>query len=175
MRLDNRERSSTGMGKLKHLISLLLFAALASAAQTAPLPQIRQNGAVKQMFVDGKSFIMLAGELHNSSASGVDYMRPIWDKLAALHLNTVVGSASWELVEPEEGRYDFTPVDAQIREARKRNMRLVLIWFATWKNACSRYVRYWVRADARRFPPMVLHAPVGPPMTAYLTKQMEEL
>ena len=59
------------MSKLKHLISLLLFAAITSAAQTAPLPQIRQNGAVKQMFVDGKPFIMLAGELHNSSASGV--------------------------------------------------------------------------------------------------------
>src|SRR3954452_12486066 len=175
MQLDNRERSSTQMSKLKNLISLLLFTAVATAAQTAPLPQIRQNGAVKQIFVDGKPFIMLAGELHNSSASGVDYMRPIWDKLAALHLNTVVGSASWELVEPEEGKFDFTPVDAQIREARKRNMRLVLIWFATWKNAGSSYVPYWVKADRRRFPPMVLRAPTGPPMTAYMTKQMEEL
>jgi hypothetical protein len=46
------------------------------------LPQIRQNSAVKQLYVDGKPFIMLAGELHNSSASSVEYMKPIWDKLA---------------------------------------------------------------------------------------------
>jgi hypothetical protein len=43
----------------------------------------------KQLFVDDKPFIMLSGELHNPSASSVEYMRPIWDKLAALHLNTV--------------------------------------------------------------------------------------
>jgi len=43
----------------------------------------------KQLFVDDKPFIMLSGELHNSSPSSVEYMRPIWDKLAALHLNTV--------------------------------------------------------------------------------------
>ena len=71
--------------------------------QTAPLPQIRQNGAVKQFFVDDKPYIMLAGELHNSRRFKlVEYMQPIWDKLAALHLNTVIGTASWEMVEPEK-------------------------------------------------------------------------
>src|SRR5271166_2982500 len=72
-----------------------------------------QNGEVKQFFVDGKPFIMLAGELHNSSASSTEYMQPIWERLAALHLNTVIGTASWELVEPEEGKFDFSLVDAQ--------------------------------------------------------------
>ena len=75
------------------------------------MPQIRQNGAVKQFFVDDKPFIMLSGELHNSSASSIEYMQPIWDKLSALHLNTVIGTASWELVEPEEGKFDFSLVD----------------------------------------------------------------
>jgi beta-galactosidase GanA len=70
---------------------------VACEAQVAPLPAIRQNGAGKQFFVDEKPFIMLSGELHNSSASSIEYMRSIWDKLAALHLNTVIGAASWEL------------------------------------------------------------------------------
>jgi len=140
----------------KLLIATILCVAGYCTAQTAPLPEIRQNGAVKQFFVDGEPFIMLAGELHNSSASSVDYMRPIWPKLAALHLNTVIGTVSWELLEPEEGRFDFSLVDAQIREARQRNMRLALIWFATWKNAGSSYVPHWVKADRKRFPPMVL-------------------
>ena len=66
---------------MKFVISLLLCAAMTCEAQTAPLPQIRQNGAVKQFFVDDKPFIMLSGELHNSSPSSIEYMRPIWDKL----------------------------------------------------------------------------------------------
>ena len=77
-----------------------------------PLPQIKQNGAVKQMFVDGKPFIMLSGELHNSSASSIEYMKPIWDKLTEMNLNTVVSTINWELLEPEEGRFNFDLVDA---------------------------------------------------------------
>ena len=156
------------------LIPLLLLASSNSGAQTAPLPQIRQNGAVKQLFVDNQPFLMLAGELHNSSASSIEYMQPVWDKLAALHLNTVIGTASWELVEPSEGHYDFSLVDAQIASARQRNMRLVLIWFATWKNAGSSYVPHWVKADRKRFPPMVLKLRPGAGMSSFLASYMEQ-
>ena len=156
------------------LIPLLLLASSNSGAQTAPLPQIRQNGAVKQLFVDNQPFLMLAGELHNSSASSIEYMEPVWDKLAALHLNTVIGTASWELVEPSEGHYDFSLVDAQIASARQRNMRLVLIWFATWKNAGSSYVPHWVKADRKRFPPMVLKLRPGAGMSSFLASYMEQ-
>jgi purine nucleoside phosphorylase len=138
-RLPTRRRRKGRVSKLmtcmKFVISLFMVIVVTCEAQTAPLPQIRQNGAVKQLFVDDKPFIMLSGELHNSSPSSIEYMRPIWDKLAALHLNTVIGAASWELVEPKEGKFDFSLVDDQINQARQRNMRLVLIWFATWKNA----------------------------------------
>jgi hypothetical protein len=124
---------SEGQGTMTmRLAGLMMGLALVAAAQTAPLPQIRPHGAVKQLYVDNRAFVMLAGELHNSSASSVEYMKPIWDKLALMHLNTVIGTASWELVEPQEGKYDFALVDAQIQSARQRNMRLVLIWFATW-------------------------------------------
>ena len=135
---------------------VLLFWAAVVAAQTtpavAPLPAIRQDGAVKQMMVDGKPFLMLAGELHNSSASSIEYMRPIWKKLEAMHLNTVIGTASWELVEPQEGKFDFALVDDQIHQARAHNMRLVLIWFGTWKNANASYTPLWVKQDTQRFP-----------------------
>src|SRR5436305_7325946 len=127
------------MASMKFMISLFLCAAVMCQAQTAPAPQVRQNGSVKQFFADDKPFIMLAGELHNSSPSSIEYMRPIWDKLAALHLNTVIGAVSWELVEPKEGKFDFSLVDDQINQARQRNMRLVLIWFGTWKTAAPRY------------------------------------
>ena len=76
------------------------------------LPHFEKNGHTLQMLVDGRPYLMLAGELHNSSASSPAYMKPVWDKLAGLNLNTVIGTASWELVEPVEGQVDFTAVDA---------------------------------------------------------------
>jgi Domain of unknown function (DUF5597)/Beta-galactosidase len=143
--------------KVKHIVlSALLTAAALGAQHAAPLPVIKQNGALKQLFVDNRPFIMLSGEMRNSTASSVEYMKPVWDNLAALHLNTVIGTVSWELIEPEEGHFDFRLVDAQIHEARRRNMRLVLIWFGTYKTAHSSYVPHWVKADRKRFPPMVL-------------------
>ncbi|HUP04953.1 MAG TPA: DUF5597 domain-containing protein [Bryobacteraceae bacterium] len=126
----------------------------------APLPRIAQNGAVKQMFVDGKPFIMLAGELHNSSASSVEYMKPIWDHLAKLNLNTVIGTVSWELLEPQEGKFDFTLVDAQIQEARKRNIHLGFVWFGAWKVA-SGLAPIWVKKDPNRFPVMEIRPSAG--------------
>ena len=146
------------MKKNTLLMSFLILITMTLTSQTItqttqkPLPQIKQNGAVKQMFVDGKPFIMLSGELHNSSASSIDYMKPIWDKLAAMHLNSVVSTANWELVEPEEGRFNFDLVDAQIQEAQKRDMRIVMIWFASWKNGGSNYAPMWVKTNPQRFP-----------------------
>ncbi len=125
---------------------------LAQPTAVPPLPALRKAGQTVQMIVDGKPFLMLAGELHNSSASSAAYMRPIWEKLAGLHLNTVIGTASWELVEPVEGKFDFSAVDIEIAEARRHGMRLVLIWFGTWKNASSSYVPMWVKRDPGRFP-----------------------
>jgi len=95
---------------------------------------------------------MLAGELHNSSSSSLDYLKPIWPRLQALHLNTVIASISWELVEPAEGQFDFTLVDGIIKAARAHDLKLVFIWFATWKNGDAAYAPAWVKTDTQRFP-----------------------
>ena len=78
------------------MIWLILFGCVTCKGQNAPLLHIRQNGEVKQFFVDDKPFIMLAGQLHNSGASSSEYMQPIWERLAALHVNTVIGTARFE-------------------------------------------------------------------------------
>lgn len=141
-----------------HLSSLALtVAAMTAPVSTAwaePLPVISN----RQLIVDGKPYLALGGELHNSSASSADYMRSIWDKLQAMHVRTVVSTVSWEDAEPTEGQFDFSRVDAQIAEARKRDMRLVLIWFGAFKNATSTYAPTWVRGDTHRFPRAVASA-----------------
>jgi hypothetical protein len=125
---------------------------LAGGASAAELPTLRRNGEAIQLMVDGAPYLALGGELHNSSPSSPAYMAPVWDKLARNDVRTVIGAASWELVEPQEGRYDFTAVDDQIEQARKRGIRLVMIWFGAYKNAESTYAPSWVRRDERRFP-----------------------
>jgi hypothetical protein len=93
-------------------------------AQQDLLPHLRKQGTATQLVVDGKPFLIRGGELGNSTSSSLEYMRSLWPKLAALKLNTVVIPFYWELIEPVEGKYDFSLVDGLIREARQHQLRL---------------------------------------------------
>jgi Domain of unknown function (DUF5597)/Glycosyl hydrolases family 35 len=118
----------------------------------AGLPHLEKHGSATQLIVDGKPFLVLGGELHNSSSSSVEYMKPVWPRLAAMHLNTVLLPVAWETIEPEEGRFDFTSVDGLLKGARDNNLKLVVLWFGAWKNTYSSYVPAWVKTDTERFP-----------------------
>lgn len=138
---------------------LLLFPAVLVApafAQTtsgsASLPHLEQRGQATQLIVDGKPFLILGGELHNSSSSSVAYMKPVWPRLAAMHLNTVVLPAAWETIEPHEGRFNFSVVDGLLEGARANHLHLVVLWFGAWKNTFSSYAPAWVKTDTERFP-----------------------
>lgn len=130
------------------------------------VPYLRQTTTGQQLVVDGKPVLLLGGQLHNSTPSSPVYARPVWERLAAMGLRTVIGNVSWSQVEPEEGRFDFSTVDGQIGEARDRGMRLILIWFGAYKNAASTYAPRWVREDHHRFPRAVVH-PRGRPAFTY--------
>lgn len=144
------------MRSVNYLVTVSLFAAASMAAPSGlfaqAVPHLQVAGNTKHLIVDGKPWIALAGEVHNSTASSASYMAPIWDNLAAQNLNTVITPAYWELVEPAEGKFDFSLVDEQLRQARSRKMRIVLLWFGTLKNASSTYAPQWVREDRARFP-----------------------
>ena len=122
------------------------------AEQVQSMPHLaRQHGAA-QIVVDGKPFLVRGGELENSSASSLAYLDTIWPKVVAMHFNTVLSPVYWQLIEPQEGRFDFTTVDGLIHGARQHNVRLVLLWFGTWKNSMSCYVPSWINQDQKRFP-----------------------
>jgi hypothetical protein len=137
-----------------------VFAAEAAGAATAmsmarsddAAPRLVGIDGVTRLVVDGRPMTLLAGELLNSSSSSLAFMEPIWPRLTAMNLNSVLASVSWELLEPREGQYDFTLVDGLLAGAREHQLRLVLIWFATYKNAGSSYAPPWALLDSKRFP-----------------------
>jgi hypothetical protein len=57
----------------------------------------------------------------------------------------------WDAVEPKEGKFDFSSVDMLIADARKYDLKLVLLWFGTWKNGGMEYVPEWIKSNPKRF------------------------
>ena len=139
-------------GKVLFAFVFLAFSLNAQTNKPATIPHLEKQGTTKQLIVDGKPFLMLAGETGNSSASDLKYLNEIWPKIVKMNLNTLLVPVYWELIEPIEGKFDFTLVDGAINGARKNNIRLVFLWFGTWKNSMSCYAPPWVKADQARFP-----------------------
>ncbi|RSL46822.1 hypothetical protein CEP54_013682 [Fusarium duplospermum] len=117
------------------------------------LPHLRrsENGQI-QLIVKGKPFLMLPGELHNSSLSSARFMSEVWPDMKKNHINTLLGSVTWETIEPREGQFDFSELDRVLAGAREHDMHLVLLWFGTYKNGISSYAPGWVKKDHKRFP-----------------------
>jgi len=127
--------------------------ALPGFGQTADgLPRLAKQGTATQLMVDGKPFLALTGELGNNTATSLENMQPIWPRLVAGNLNCVLAAVSWAQMEPVEGQYEFALVDGLVQEARRNNLKLVFLWFGSWKNGLSSYAPYWVKKDYRRFP-----------------------
>lgn len=144
---------------MKPLIMKKIVATLAailclgfSQAQRVSTPYLGSVNGVTQLFVNNEPYFMFSGELHNSATGSIHAMRGIWSRMAQKNLNTVIAPISWELVEPEEGKFDFSLLDSMVIGVRNQNMKLVLIWFGSWKNAKSTYVPEWVKNDTKRFP-----------------------
>lgn len=114
-------------------------------------PHMGQINGRPILMVDGKPFIMLAGEVHNSSSSYLTYMEQVWEKAEALGMNCLLLPVTWELTEPEEGRFDFSLVRGLIEQARRYGKKISFLWFGAWKNAQCYYAPEWVKTDLARF------------------------
>ncbi|MDO4757885.1 MAG: DUF5597 domain-containing protein [Rikenellaceae bacterium] len=118
---------------------------LAGCVASEPFPRLEKRGASLELMVDDAPYLILGGEVWNSASSSLDYMAPRWDAMQAVGINTVLLPLAWESIEPQEGVFDFTLLDGAILEARKRDMRIVLLWFGSWKNSMSCYAPCWVK------------------------------
>ena len=117
------------------------------------IPEIHiDTKGIPTLYVHGEPFFCLAGELHNSSASSLEYMeKEIWPKLEGLNMNSVILPLYWECIEPREGEYDFSLLDGIIAQARNHGMKLIFLWFGLWKNSESMYVPGWMKRDTETY------------------------
>ncbi|MGD1040292.1 MAG: DUF5597 domain-containing protein [Dehalococcoidales bacterium] len=108
--------------------------------------------AVNRVFtVDGKPFFPLGGQSCNSSGYNDTESETAFKVIKMLHGNTLEIPVYWDNIEPKEGTFDFTAVDALISRARRHGIKLILLWFATWKNGNMDYAPSWVKTDPQRF------------------------
>ena len=76
--------------------------------QKVPYIALNENG-VPTLYVKEKPFLMLAGELHNSAFSSLEFMeKEVWPYRDPLGLNTVIFPIAWENIEKAQGKFDFS-------------------------------------------------------------------
>ncbi len=135
------------------LASWSLVAATTVVAAPGEVPRIESRDGRHALIVDGAPFLMLGVQANNSSNYPA-VLPQVWPMVERLHANTLEIPVAWEQIEPVEGRFDFSYLDALLPQARERGVKLVLLWFATWKNTSPGYVPAWVKRDDARFPRM---------------------
>jgi len=130
--------------------ALFVFFALPEA-MAVEAPQLVQKDGRYALLVEGRPYLILGGQIHNSSGWPSE-LPQVWQSMAALHANTVEAPVYWEQFEPQQGSFDYTNIDQIVEGARTHNLHVVLLWFGTWKNGNMHYVPAWVKADPKRFP-----------------------
>jgi hypothetical protein len=132
---------------------LIAFTALPLALAVEAPRLVKKDGRYT-LLVEGRPFLILGGQIHNSSAWPSE-LPQVWESMAALHANTVAAPAYWEQIEPQPSHFDFSNVDQLVEGARSHDLHMILLWFGTWKNGNMQYAPEWVKTDTKRFPRMI--------------------
>ena len=104
-----------------------------------PIPRVVKKDGRFALLVDNAPYLMLGAQAHNSSAWPA-MLPKVWPAMEYLHVNTLEIPVYWEQFEPKQGQYDYTVIDALLAGAREHRLRLVLLWFGTWKNGSQHYI-----------------------------------
>jgi len=115
------------------------------------IPRIVEKDGRHALLVDGKPFLILGGQAHNSS--GWPGMLPkVWSAVKTMNANTLEVPIYWEQVEAQQGKFDFSLIDTLLKQGREHNKHLVLLWFGTWKNGSSHYMPEWMKREPSKYP-----------------------
>lgn len=137
---------------MKHILLVLIIGSLICIQAPAQRSRLQQQGTATQLLVNDKPFLILGGELGNSSASCTEDIERIFPKLERMGLNTVLVPTYWDLTEPVEGQFDFSLTDKVIDQARKNHLKVIFLWFGAWKNSMSCYAPLWFKENYKKYP-----------------------
>jgi hypothetical protein len=122
-----------------------------STRKSQVMPHLVKKDGRYALFVDGAPYLILGAQVNNSSAWPA-MLPKVWPAMEALHVNTVEIPVYWEQMQPAPGRFDFSIVDTLLAQARARHLRLVLLWFGTWKNGSAHYLPEWMKLQPAKYP-----------------------
>ncbi|MFW6326965.1 MAG: beta-galactosidase, partial [Bacteroidota bacterium] len=140
--------------KRTYFLPLLCFMAFAFVPALHAQPELKQAGNTTQLFVKGEPVLMLGVETTNKlmdKPEDLQYLDENLDMYKAAGVNTLVQPFAWYTLEPEQGTFDYTMIDAFIEACRDRNMMLIPLWFGSIKNAQLSYAPDWVRENDDKF------------------------
>jgi len=145
--------------KIKVAVLIALLASsiamdLHAQVKQQPIPQIRKKDGRFALFVDGAPYLMLGAQVHNSSTWPATLPK-VWPAMEFLNVNTVEAPIYWEQFEPKPRQYDYSVTDTLLAQARQHHVRLVILWFGTWKNGSQHYMPEWMKLAPDRYPHVV--------------------
>jgi beta-galactosidase GanA len=132
------------------LAALTLFHG-APAHSATELPRLIHSQGRHALLVDGRPYLILGTQVNNSS-NYPGLLPKVWPAIEQLQANTVLVPIAWEQIEARPGKFDFSFVDTLLDQAREHRVRLILLWFGTWKNTNASYAPEWVKLDTAHYP-----------------------
>jgi hypothetical protein len=139
---------------LAALVAMSVVVTLHAQVKERSLPRLMKKDGRYALLVDDAPYLMLGAQVHNSS-DWPAMLPKVWPAMEYLNVNTVEIPVYWEQFEPRHGQYDYTAIDTLLTEARQHRVRLVLLWFGTWKNGSQHYMPEWMKLAPDRYPHMV--------------------
>jgi hypothetical protein len=142
--------------KILIFISTLLLFISSICAQTniSYLPHLVHENGRHALIVDGEPFLILGAQCNNSSAWPAT-LPEVWSAMEILNVNTLEIPIYWEQFEPQPGQYDYHIIDTIITQAHQKNLRLVMLWFGTWKNGSNHYMPQWMKLQPEKYPNII--------------------
>jgi hypothetical protein len=139
---------------LAGIVAASVVVTLHAQVKERPLPRLVKKDGRYALLVDDAPYLMLGAQVHNSS-DWPAMLPKVWPAMEYLNVNTVEIPVYWEQFEPRHGQYDYSAIDTLLTEARQHHVRLVLLWFGTWKNGSQHYMPEWMKLAPDRYPHMV--------------------
>ena len=115
------------------------------------MPQLRELNGQQILYVEDQPFLILGFQLNCDSCYDSRQIDFLIENAKKMGCNSVALLLYWRLIEPREGEFDFTILERMLDAANRHDMRIVLVWFGSYKNATMHYAPDWVSQDRARF------------------------